>query len=63
MRVKVDYEICQGCGICETIAPLVFRLQSEPYAVALVKVVPPDQESSAREATDACPEQAILLND
>lgn len=61
MKTFVDADICMGCGICETIAPNVFRLESEPYAIVLVDVVPPGDEADVRDAMDQCPEQAITI--
>jgi ferredoxin len=63
MKTTVDPDICMGCGICETIAPRVFRLDTHPYAIVLVEVVPVEEEANVREAMDACPEQAILIEE
>jgi len=63
MKTFVDPDTCLGCGICETIAPNIFRLESEPYAQVLVDVVPPDEEDNVREAMDQCPEQAITIEE
>ena len=61
MKTFVDSDICMGCGICEVIAPKVFRLDTEPYAVVLVDEVPVEEEGHVREAMDQCPEQAITI--
>jgi ferredoxin len=61
MKTLVDADTCMGCGICESIAPKVFRLESEPYAIVLVDVVPADSETDVRDAMDQCPEQAITI--
>jgi ferredoxin len=63
MKAFVDPDTCLGCGICETIAPKVFKLELEPYAKVIVDVVPPEEEANAREAMDSCPEQAISIED
>ncbi len=61
MKTIVDSDVCMGCGICETIAPRVFRLDVHPYAIVLVDVVPPEEEANVLEAMETCPEQAILI--
>ena len=61
MKAFVDPDLCLGCGVCETIAPNVFRLGDNYIAVVLVDVVSPGDEAKAREAMDSCPEQAISI--
>jgi hypothetical protein len=34
-----------------------------PYATVLVDVVPAEEEANVREAMDACPEQAISIEE
>jgi ferredoxin len=63
MKTFVDPDTCLGCGVCESIAPNVFKLASEPYATVLVDVVPAEEEANVREAMDACPEQAISIEE
>jgi ferredoxin len=61
MKAFVDPDTCMGCGVCETIAPKVFQLGSESYAVVIVDVVPAEEEDNVREAMDACPESSITI--
>lgn len=63
MKIKVDQDLCIGCGICEGIAPEVFSLETEPYAVVLLDPVPEEFQAAAREAAEACPEAAIVIED
>ncbi|MEJ5314916.1 MULTISPECIES: ferredoxin [Anaerolinea] len=63
MKTFVDRDLCMGCGVCETIAPNVFKLEDDGIAVVLVDVVPPEEEANVREAMDACPEQAISIEE
>ena len=62
MKAIVDEETCTGCGLCEQICPEVFELVDD---VAKVKIdpVPAGQEDSCREAADACPVEAITVED
>jgi ferredoxin len=61
MKAIVDPDTCMGCGVCETLAPKVFQLGSESYAVVIVDVVPPEEEDNVRDAMDSCPESSITI--
>ena len=60
MKVKVDAELCSGCGPCEEVCPEVFEIVDD---VAKVKgdVVPPEAEDACREAIENCPTEAISI--
>lgn len=57
IKVKVDQNLCIGCGTCLSICPKTFRInghhKSEPIEPA------GDPEEKIQEAVDACPIQAI----
>jgi ferredoxin len=61
MKVHVNPEICAGFGICLGIAPDVFELHDDGYAVVLVSEVKPEDEDMMRRAASQCPAQAISL--
>jgi len=61
MKVFVDPDICMGCGVCETIAPLVFELGEDGIAKVLVDIVPVELEADVRQAVEECPEEAIAI--
>ena len=61
MKVHVNSEICAGFGICLGIAPEVFELHEDGYAVVLVSEVAPEDEDTMRRAASQCPAQAISL--
>lgn len=63
MKVHVNSEICAGFGICLGIAPDVFELHDDGYAIVLVSEVKPDDEDMIRRAVSQCPSQAIFLSD
>jgi ferredoxin len=63
MKVKVDEDLCLGCGICEGLAPDVFSMANEPFAEVLVDVVPAEMEDDVRQAAEECPEEAILIEE
>ena len=59
MRVSVDEVLCAATGQCEMICPEVFEVD----VVSEVKEEHPDPSlhGRVREAADACPTGAILL--
>jgi|MedtruStandDraft_1076414.scaffolds.fasta_scaffold29362_2 ferredoxin len=63
MKVHVNSEICAGFGICLGIAPEVFELHDDGYAIVLVSEVKPEDEDMIRRAVSQCPAQAISLSD
>lgn len=63
MKVRVDEDLCLGCGICEGLAPDVFSLANEPFAEVLVDVVPAELEDDVRQAAEDCPEEAIIIEE
>lgn len=60
MKVKIDSDICIGCGLCESICPEVYRMEGEK-AVVYVAVVPSASEETCKKAVDECPVTAITL--
>jgi ferredoxin len=62
MRVRVDQEACVGDETCLTICPEIFRMEGE-VAVTIMEEVPPDLRESCREAADACPVEAIIIEE
>lgn len=61
MRVQINSEICAGFGICTGIAPEVFELHPDGYAVVLISEVAPEDEDMMRRAESQCPARAISL--
>ena len=61
MRIQVDFARCEAHGICESIAPEVFRLDDD------VLHYDPEPDEALREkvqrAVASCPAQAIRLLD
>jgi len=56
-NIKIDKNKCIGCGLCETIVPKAFRLNSKGKAEFVSTGA--DLEKKIKEAMDSCPVQAI----
>ncbi len=63
MRVIVDRDRCEGNAVCLGIAPDIFDLDDEDYAVVKTDPIPPDQEALAEQAIAECPRAAMLRED
>ena len=60
MKVKVDEDLCAGCGPCEDVCPEVFEVVDD-MAKVKVDVVPPELEEKCREAVESCPSEALII--
>ena len=62
MKVRVDEELCAGCGPCEEICPEVFEIVD---SIAKVKVdqVGANLAEQCRQAVDNCPAEAIIIEE
>lgn len=62
MKATVDADTCIGCELCVDTCRAVFKMNN---GIAEVKAdpVPPEAEADCREAAEACPVQAIAIED
>jgi ferredoxin len=63
VRVIVDRDRCEGNAVCLGIAPDIFDLDDEDYAVVKTDPIPPDREQLAEQAIAECPRAALLRED
>jgi ferredoxin len=63
VRVEVDRDRCEGNAVCLGVAPDIFDLDDEDYAVVKLDPVPVDQEELAEQAIAECPRAALLRRD
>ncbi|KUI31649.1 ferredoxin [Mycobacterium sp. IS-1742] len=59
MKVVVDRDRCEGNAVCVKIAPAVFQLDDDDYAVVVADPVPADQEALVEQAIADCPRAAL----
>ncbi|MDP2708955.1 MAG: ferredoxin [bacterium] len=55
MSIKVNEELCIGCGTCEVLCPAVFKMNAEAKA----EVISQADSDCAKTAAESCPTQAI----
>jgi len=56
MSIKIDQELCVGCGTCVALCPQCFKLNSAGKA-EVISV----SGDCAQAAADSCPEGAITI--
>ena len=62
MRIVVDRDLCTGQGMCESIAPDLFRVTTKTARSEIqVAVVPDGRLSEAELAVTCCPNGALEL--
>ncbi|MFV0493688.1 ferredoxin [Mycobacterium sp.] len=59
MRVTVDPDRCEGNAVCVGIAPDIFDLDDDEYAVVKIDPIPADGEELAEQAIAECPRAAL----
>ena len=60
MKVKVDEETCVGDETGVQVCPEIFEMKGD-VAVAKMEAVPKELEEKCKEAAEACPVEAILI--
>jgi len=63
VRVVVDRDRCEGNAVCLGIAPDVFDLDDEDYAVVKSDPIPSGKEELVEQAIAECPRAALLRED
>ena len=59
MKIKVDQDMCIGCGMCLDICPEIFKLNSDDKSECTVDEIPDNLKEKAKDACDICPVDAI----
>jgi len=60
MKVKIDKELCTGCGLCEETCPDIFKLkEDEDIAEVIKNDYEESDEECIEEAVESCPTEAI----
>ena len=63
MKATVDRDACISCGLCVSVCPEVFELDSDDISVVKQDPVKTENEDCAREAADGCPTDAIHIEE
>lgn len=58
MSIKINNELCIGCGTCEALCPQTFKLDDTGKA----KIIDENEMDCAPRAAESCPVQAIEVS-
>ena len=61
MRIEVDWELCDGQGVCAEIAPTVFEVTDDDQVRVLDPNPAPALQGSVSAAVRGCPKTALRL--
>lgn len=59
MKLKVNEDLCIGCGACCATCDEVFKFNEDGFAQVKVDEVPKEYEEDAIDAKEGCPTNAI----
>ena len=60
MEIKIDGDLCTGCGLCEETCPEIFKLNEDDDIAELTKTdYDENDEECIEEAIESCPTEAI----
>ena len=60
MKVRIDDDLCTGCGLCSDSVPEVFQMDDD-IAEVISPEVPANLKDSVQEAAEDCPAEAIIV--
>ena len=64
MRVRVDFDLCQGHGVCKSEAPEVFGVDAERQQVVLLNEGPSEAlREKVKAAVRFCPTLALRIEE
>ncbi len=60
MEVRIDEELCTGCGLCEETCPDIFKMDEDKDVASVIKTDYDEyDEECIQEAAESCPSEAI----
>jgi ferredoxin len=63
VRVVVDLDLCEANGVCVSVAPEIFELQSHDTLLVIDPTPAEDLREKVENAVDGCPRAALRLVD
>ncbi len=60
MKLRVDKDICIGCGACQATCPDVFEINDEGLAEVIIEEIPEELNEDCLDALEGCPVSAII---
>jgi ferredoxin len=64
VRIRVDFDLCQGHGVCRNEAPEVFAVDPERQQVVVLQECPAESlREKVRAAVRFCPTRALSIEE
>ena len=63
MKIVIDWDLCQGHGVCAGDAPEVFRVEEDGTLTVLQEHPPESLREKVKAAAEFCPTGAISIVD
>ena len=63
MKVRVDYDLCEGNAVCMKVCPEVFEVGDDDRARVIDKNPGEDLRAKVEAAVRRCPRQALSIED
>lgn len=57
--LKVNKDLCIGCGACQAVCPEVFEIEDDGLASVIVEEIAEELYEDALDAKEGCPTSAI----
>jgi ferredoxin len=61
IHVVIDRDPCIGCGMCEGLAPEVFRVNPETLKCEIIGEVTPENKADVMDAVQSCTMQVLSI--
>lgn len=63
MEVRIDEDLCTGCGLCEETCTDIFKLNEDKDIAEIIKTDYDEyDEECIQEAVESCPSEAITVD-
>jgi ferredoxin len=63
VKIRLDSDRCVGHAQCYAVDQQMFPVDDSGYCILEAHTVNPDAEDTARAGVQACPEEALMLED
>lgn len=63
MKIVADYDVCEGLGMCQSMAHEYFELDDDDNMFILNENPPEEDRAKVKAAVESCPVSALKLQD